>query len=175
MSQGVTTRWFAEPCFAHGRLHCILQILFMRVMASFDSRAWINGAPFGWKNILPRPFTGSAWKFSLQRLGQMDAAKSVRQILLMPPLRNQRGPRGVCRCCRRRDKQMLADKEVRILGQAVALGQLRHRKSVAPRDAVERVAALDNVSLLVPVCGEGQDQPQYRAARRQPTRAKSSP
>src|SRR5436309_10475499 len=85
MSQGVTTRWFAEPCFAHGRLHCILQILFMRVMASFDSRAWINGAPSGWKNILPRPFTGSAWKFSLQRLGQMDAAKSVRQILLMLP------------------------------------------------------------------------------------------
>src|SRR6266550_5326304 len=56
VTKRMTARRLTDARFSHGVLHCVLQILFVHMMASLSSGARINGSPFSGKNVLPCPF-----------------------------------------------------------------------------------------------------------------------
>ena len=72
---------FGDPGQAGRGAYRFLQTAFIQVMAALDARAGVRRAAFGGKHLLPAPLTVGIGIFALQRVREIHAAPTSREIL----------------------------------------------------------------------------------------------
>jgi hypothetical protein len=79
----MTARSLGNLCFPYTRFHGALQHQLTHMMPPLNAHARVERTADGGKYVLPRPFPIGFRVFSLQGVRQVDAPKSLRQVLVM--------------------------------------------------------------------------------------------